>query len=339
MGAPSWVKFRELVHSKEPWLVIVTVRFIQSCPNWHKERKRNAIPYVALLSSRMNVGAMKNTMLKSGAVAVQTMDPLDTAELVRTCQSVVGSAQDEAAAHSIIGQSPAMREVFEFIGHAATVTSSVLLTGETGTGKDLVAQAIHQRSGRRGRYMGINCAAMPEALLESELFGHVRGSFTGANTNRKGLIESCEGGTFFLDEVDSTPLPVQAKLLRFLQDRKVRRVGDSSECHADVRIIAASLRPIEPILEVQRANPGIKLFREDLYYRLAVLKCRVPPLRERDSDVELLAHHFARLKAKQFKCAVPPIDLAVLKAHPWHGNVRELENHIEAMVVMTRKAA
>ena len=226
----------------------------------------------------------------------------------------------------IIGRSQPMREVFGLIKRVARTRTNVLILGESGTGKELVARAIHMQSERRERpFLVINCAAIPENLLESELFGHRRGTFTGATSDREGLFQAADGGTLLLDEIGEMPLGMQVKLLRVLQERKVKAVGDLRETPVDVRVIAATNRDLAA--EVRGGR-----FREDLYYRLNVISLELPPLRDRPSDIPLLAHHFLRKYAKEFQKPLRDIDpdaMQLLLAHPFSGNVRELENLIE----------
>jgi two-component system response regulator HydG len=233
----------------------------------------------------------------------------------------------------IIGRSVAMRRVFDLITRVSDTDATVLITGESGTGKELVAKAIHSQSARKaGPFLAINCAAMPATLLESELFGHVRGAFTDAKTARTGLFAEATGGTIFLDEIGELPLEMQPKLLRSLQERKVRPVGGNHEVAFDARIIAATNRDLETEVFEKR-------FREDLYYRINVVAVEVPPLRERGGDVLLLAQHFANRAAsragKEVKGIATPT-AEKLCGYDWPGNVRELENSMERAVALMR---
>jgi two-component system response regulator PilR (NtrC family) len=231
----------------------------------------------------------------------------------------------------VIGVSQAMVSLFEMVRAIAPTSSTVLITGESGSGKELVARAIHGLSGRpEGPFVSINCGALPDTLLESELFGHVKGAFTDAHQNKKGLFEAASGGTLFLDEVGETSLAMQVKLLRALQERKIRRVGGTGEVEVDVRVISATNAPLEELVKQKR-------FREDLYYRLQVIPIHTPPLRERREDIPLLAEHFTAHFAKQMGKRVAKVSeeaMALLQAHAWPGNVRQLENVIERAVAL-----
>jgi two-component system, NtrC family, response regulator PilR len=232
---------------------------------------------------------------------------------------------------NIIGRSDGMAAVFRLIETVASTTSTILVTGESGTGKELVARAIHFNSPRRDRpFVALNCGALPETLLESELFGHMRGAFTGAATNKKGLIELAERGTVFLDEIaEMTPM-VQVKLLRVLQDRRFRRLGGLEEVEADIRIIAATNQDLAKLVSENK-------FREDLFYRINVIPIHLPPLRERREDIPLLADHFLARFRDQMGKRVTGISgeaIRVLEAYHWPGNIRELENVIERAVAL-----
>jgi two-component system response regulator PilR (NtrC family) len=232
---------------------------------------------------------------------------------------------------SILGRSDAMQVVFSTIQTVANTTSTVLISGESGTGKELVARAIHFNSLRRDRpFVAVNCGAVPETLLESELFGHLRGAFTDAHMNKKGLMEVAEGGTIFLDEIGEMATSMQVKLLRVIQDRRFRRLGGTDEVQADVRIIAATNQDLPKMVSDGR-------FREDLYYRLNVLSIQVPPLRDRMEDIPLLATHFLEQFAAQMGKRVKTISAAaleLLQEHEWRGNVRELQNAMERAVAL-----
>jgi len=244
-----------------------------------------------------------------------------------------GSARFFTGISPIVGKSQKMQQIFESIQKVSRTNASVLLRGESGTGKELVARAIHQLSSRRDRpFAVINCAALPETLIESELFGHERGSFTGAVTSREGRFEQADGGTIFLDEIGEINRQIQVKLLRFLQERKFERVGGKKTLSVDVRIIAATNRNLEAAVAEGH-------FREDLYYRLNVVPIYLPPLRERKEDIPLLVGHFlSRFNAengKRVKLSSAAMD--VIMGYPWPGNVRELENCIERIVIMAER--
>jgi two-component system NtrC family response regulator len=233
---------------------------------------------------------------------------------------------------NLVGESPEMLSVFKTIRQVAPSSASVLLLGESGTGKELFAQALHQHSPRRNRpFVKVACAALPETLLESELFGHEKGSFTGAIFTRAGRFEAADGGTLFLDEIGDITPTVQVKLLRFLEEREFERVGGNKTFKVDVRIVAATHRDLKKKLEEGT-------FREDLYYRLNVIEIHIPPMRERPGDIPLLAHHFLRKYAdangKDLKGISDEV-LALLLSHSWPGNVRELENAMERAVVLS----
>jgi transcriptional regulator with PAS, ATPase and Fis domain len=242
---------------------------------------------------------------------------------------------EEGTRPTLLARSPAMREVLLLVERAAASYATVLLSGETGTGKEVIARAIHDGSPRsRGAFVAVNCAAFPESLLESELFGYVKGAFTGADKNQPGLFEAAHGGTLFLDEIGETTPGLQAKLLRVLQEREVRPVGGARARKVDVRLVAATNRALDD--EVVRGR-----FREDLYYRLAVFRIAVPPLRDRLEDVVPLAQHFLRRHgAREGKrgCHLSREVADLLLAHPWPGNVRELENEMHHALALAESA-
>lgn len=238
---------------------------------------------------------------------------------------------DDGVLNKIISQSPAMHEVFRCVRQVANVDSTVLITGESGTGKELVAEAVHAASTRSaGPFVTINMAAVPESLVESELFGHVKGSFTGAGSSRVGRFEAANGGTLFIDEIGDLELSSQAKLLRVLENRVVTPVGGNDERKVDVRVVAATNRPLESMVA---AND----FRADLYYRLNVVRISLPPLCERHGDIPLLVRHFVDHFCETYRRSPLEVDdalMTLLDAHPWPGNVRELRNCVESMVVL-----
>jgi len=231
----------------------------------------------------------------------------------------------------VVGVSEVMASLFEMVRAIAPTSSTVLITGESGTGKELVARAIHGLSARAdGPFISVNCGALTETLLESELFGYVKGAFTDARQSRKGLFEAASGGTLFLDEVGETSLGMQVKLLRAVQERKIRRVGGTDETEVDVRVISATNAPLEELVQQKR-------FREDLFYRLQVIPVRTPPLRERREDIPLLAQHFTERFARQMGKSVAKVSeeaMQRLRSFHWPGNVRQLENVIERAVAL-----
>ena len=233
----------------------------------------------------------------------------------------------------IVGQSSPMKTLFELILSVAPANSTILILGESGTGKELVARAIHLHSSRSKQpFVSINCSAFQETLLESELFGYLKGAFTGATTNKKGLFEYASGGTLFLDEVAEMSLSMQVKLLRALQERKIRPVGGNEEIDIDVRVIAASNRDLQQMVEE-------KTFREDLFYRISVIPLEIPPLRNRPADISLLAFHFLKKFSSQMGKPIHKISsdaIRLMESYPWPGNVRELENAIERAVALEK---
>ena len=266
---------------------------------------------------------------------------MDTVELAVTRALVMGAVQREnrflrdeveRGWGEFIGRSPKMHELYDLIRQVAPARSSVLIVGETGTGKELVARAIHQASGRGGLFVPINCAAIPADLLESELFGHQKGAFTGAHRDRMGKFELSSGGTIFLDEVTEMPLALQAKLLRVLQEEMVERLGAQRAVRVDLRIVAATNR--DPQLAVDDGA-----MRQDLFFRLNVVRVDVPPLRERHEDIQLLASHFLQKYSSELGRPVPNLAEAVMQSlltYSWPGNVRELENLMERASVLCR---
>jgi DNA-binding NtrC family response regulator len=240
------------------------------------------------------------------------------------------------ADHGFVGDSPGIRRVFALVGQVAPLGASVLITGETGTGKELVARAIHRLSPRADRtFLPVQCSALAPSLLESELFGHVKGSFTGAVANRRGVFEEAHGGTLFLDEIGTIPPDTQVKILRVLQERRVQRVGASSSVPVDFRLIGATNVDLGAEVEAGR-------FREDLYYRLNVFPIRIPPLRARREDIPLLAEAFRERFARENGSeppAIPRATLAEMQAYGWPGNVRELENYVERGLILAPASA
>jgi two-component system, NtrC family, response regulator HydG len=247
-------------------------------------------------------------------------------------QAQIGVEEQGAALPGLLGESAAMQAVFQAIRKAASARATVLISGESGTGKELAARAIHYSSARAAApFMPINCGSIPENLLESELFGHVKGAFTGASESRAGFFQTADGGTIFLDEISDTSLAMQSKLLRVLENGEIYMVGSSRPRTVDVWVLAASNKDLRTLVRN-------KVFREDLFFRLNVINITMPPLRDRDKDVLLLVSHFTRKFAQELGRPVPTFSdeaLQVLQNYHWPGNVRELENAVQRVVVMT----
>ncbi len=264
-------------------------------------------------------------------VKVAVSRALDTLTLRRQNFAFKRDAASRNSLENIIGTSSAMQKLKETIRTVASTQSTVLILGESGTGKELVARAVHACSPRASEaFVSINCGAFPETLLESELFGYVKGAFTGATQNKQGLFEVANGGTIFLDEISEMSVTMQVKLLRVLQERSVRAVGGTQEISIDARVIAATNRDLD-------AAVGEKTFREDLYYRISVIPITVPPLRDRSEDIAALAHHFLKKYAPgagKRIVRISPASMEVLRDYEWPGNVRQLENTIERAVAL-----
>jgi DNA-binding NtrC family response regulator len=256
---------------------------------------------------------------------------IETVQLKRDHRRLLEQVQGDFGFEQIVGRSPAMRRVFETIAKVADADVTVLIRGESGTGKELVANALHYRSPRRGKpLIKMNCAALSRELVESELFGHERGAFTGAIARREGKFEAADGGTLFLDEVGDMPLETQAKLLRALQEREFERVGGNETLQVDVRVLAATNQDLEVAV-------GNGKFREDLYYRLRVIELTIPPLADRREDIPLLIEHFLRNAAERFNRPPKPLTSDALRAcveHVWKGNVRELRSAVEQALLL-----
>ncbi|PIE41878.1 MAG: response regulator [Gammaproteobacteria bacterium] len=282
--------------------------------------------------------------MKMGAVDY-IAKPFDHDEMLMSVQRILqeptreqrtDALKHEAQSHhppmaGMIGECAPMKNLFKMIGKVAPTDTTVLILGESGTGKELVARALHEQSHRnQGPMISVNCAAIPETLIESELFGHEKGAFTGANTNRKGLVEAADGGTLFLDEIGELPLEAQARLLRLLQEKEVRRVGSIQAKIVDVRLVAATHRNLKSL--AQTGN-----FREDLYYRLHVLELKLPPLRERQQDIEILAKALLERTSQKLNRSDTFFSedaLLAINHYSWPGNVRELENAVERAVIL-----
>jgi two-component system, NtrC family, response regulator len=263
-------------------------------------------------------------MVLRRSMFVQT---IETENARQTAEAEAGVRFEE-----IIGSTPPMREIFGMVSLVAKTDVTVLVQGESGTGKELIARAVHGQSHRKNApFVPINCGAIPETLLESELFGHEKGAYTGAHVQRKGKLELADGGTVFLDEIAEMPLPLQVKLLRFLQERKVERLGGRQQIHVDTRVIAASNKDL-------KADVAAGGLREDLYFRLSVVTITLPPLRERAEDIGMLAHAFLRRACQEYrrKLRFSSDALAAVAQYRWPGNVRELENTVRRASIMAR---
>jgi two-component system NtrC family response regulator len=259
---------------------------------------------------------------------------LQRAAYLQTLEAEADQRANEPAIRfaDMLGHTPAMREIFAVVGRIARTDVTVLIQGESGTGKELLARAVHAHSARSHRpFIAINCGAIPDTLLEAELFGHERGAYTGAHTQRRGKLELAEGGTLFLDEIGEMSPPLQVKLLRFLQHRELERIGGREVLRVDARVVAATNKELKAELQARR-------FREDLYYRLSVVNLTLPPLRERGEDVVLIAGALLQksCKAHRRKLRFGGSALEAIAQHPWPGNVRELENAVERAVLMAR---
>lgn len=256
---------------------------------------------------------------------------LQQAQLTEENRELRRELEEKLQFDNIIGSSGALRNVLDKVGKVAARDTSILITGESGTGKELIAQAVHVHSTRKdNKFIAINCGGLPESILESELFGYRKGAFTGAMENRQGLLEAADGGTLFLDEVGNLPMNVQKTLLRFLQEKEFRRVGDTTPTRVDVRIISATNADLK-----EGVRTGA--FREDLYYRLNVVNLHLPPLRDRIEDIPLLAAHFIHLQNQKFGTAVKGFEkdaMQILCTFEWPGNIRQLRNVIEACMAM-----
>lgn len=311
--------FLRKVHTEYPNVVCIMMTAFGSIETAIEAMKSGAFHYII-------------KPFKNEEMVLLTQRAMQTALLSRENTLLRKELKKSFSLESIVGKSPAMHEVFETVKRVAPAMANVLINGESGSGKELVARAIHSSGARKDRpFIPINCTAIPEQLLESELFGHVKGAFTGANADKKGLFEEADGGTLFLDEIGDLNLTLQAKLLRVLQDKQIRPVGGSQLRQIDVRIVAATHRDLKTMV-----SEGS--FREDLFYRLNVLPVRVPALRERTEDIPLLVENFITKFALQNNSrvhGVTPQAMTALMAHPWPGNVRELENLIERAVVLS----
>jgi DNA-binding NtrC family response regulator len=334
----------KLLEGEEVFMVISDARLGgMSGYEFLKEVRRKKPDLPVLIMTAYATPKLAVEAIKNGAIdyLAKPFDPEELLHAVKRCaerhQLIAENAALKARAgeayrlEHLIGDSPKIRELRDLIKTVAPTDATVLILGESGTGKELIAGAMHSLSRRAGQtYVRLNCAAIPETLLESELFGYERGAFTGAHRTKRGYVEEADGGTIFLDEIGDMSRPLQAKLLRFLEDGSFTRVGGTQELQVNVRLIAATNRNI--VEAIQKGE-----FREDLFHRLNVMQFRPPPLRERGNDILLLADHFLRIFAfrlgKTFKGISEPACLALL-AHSWPGNVRELRNVMERAVIL-----
>jgi len=318
----SGLDLLKLVRQEYPDTTIILMTAFGSVPNAVEAMKAGAYDY---LTKPLHPYELR-------ALISRAMERNRLLEEVRTLRSNISR---KFGFESILGQSNALMRVLDHAAQAASTDATILIRGETGTGKELLAKAIHFNSGRRDRpFIVINCGAIPSELLESELFGHVRGSFTGAMTHKKGRVEMADGGTVFLDEIGEMPLGLQVRILRFLQEHEIEKVGatQAQPIKVDVRVIAATHRNLQKMVEE-------RVFREDLYYRLTVVPLDLPPLRERREDIpEFVEQFFERSKEKLKKehLTLPSSLLPYFQNYPWPGNVRELENVVERIVVLAR---
>ncbi len=330
----------------KPDLVIMDVRMggISGLETLRRIRERDAkLPVIMMTAYGTTQTAIEAMKLGAYDYLLKPFDvprlkeivsgALDAARAMKQVVSYEPLLESEDYDQGIIGRSNGMQDVFKLIGQLATSNATALITGESGTGKELVARAIYSHSKRSEQpFIAINCAAIPENLLESELFGHEKGSFTGANTQRIGKFEQCNRGTIFLDEIGDMSLPTQTKILRVLQDGSIERVGGNENVRVDVRVIAATNKNLEEAVSK-------KDFREDLFYRLNVVRIRMPALRERRDDIRLLVNYFLKKFATQLQTSPKSIQtgaLTLLENHPWPGNVRELENVIQRAFVISK---
>jgi nitrogen regulation protein NR(I) len=345
--APTGEAGLELVRSHVPDLVIMDVRLpgmdgLKTFQAMHEIEAK--LPVIVMTAYGSTETAIEATKL--GAFDY-VLKPFEIPEMLATIEKALEAgrfmrsrvemdgAPEATSTDVIFGRSKAMQEVYKAIGRVASTDATVLIRGESGTGKELVARAIYQHSIRKDKpFLVINCVAIPETLLESELFGYEKGAFTGAVNRRVGKIEQANGGTVFLDEIGDMPFSIQAKILRLLQEKSIERLGGRSPIPVDVRVLAATNRDLEMALDEGR-------FREDLYYRLKVVTLRLPPLRERSGDVVMLADYFLKRFAREMSVDSPGMTEGAKKImvnYPWPGNVRELANTIQKALIFSRGA-
>jgi nitrogen regulation protein NR(I) len=344
LSAESGDEGIRLARKTPPDLIVMDIRMgHQSGLDTLKELRQMNPKQVVIMMTAYGTSQTAIEAMKLGAYDY-VLKPFDIPQLKALLAEALAAAQamkqivafptklnPEETRQTIVGNSPAMQQVYKLIGQVASTSTTILITGESGTGKELVARAIYQNGARVNKpFIAINCAAIPENLLESELFGHEKGAFTGALAQRIGKFEQCDGGTLFLDEIGDMPMTTQTKILRVLQEGEISRVGSNQSIKTDVRIIAATNKDLWQA--VQR-----KEFREDLFYRLNVVRLNLPPLRERTSDVPLLVAYFInkfRLKQPGGPSQIADEALAAIQRHSWPGNVRELENCVQRAMVL-----
>lgn len=308
-----------VAHKKYPTLPIIVITAFGSIETAVEAIHEGAFDFI---SKPMNLAELKSLVSRA----------LERCALERRLGNDPNSDSRPTQLGTIIGKSPAMLEVFKTVARVASTMSTVLIVGESGTGKELIARAIHSHSPRAGRpFVAVDCGALTETLLESELFGHVRGSFTGASSDKKGVFEEAQGGTCFLDEISGTSANMQARLLRVLQERVIRRVGGKDWIDVDVRVVAATNQNLAEAVTKGR-------FRQDLYYRLDVVSIHLPALRQRPDDIPLLTHHFLRYYSQYIGKPMTSISdkaLELLSSYSWPGNIRELEHAIEQAIALS----
>ncbi len=344
--ASSGEEALELIPALKPHLVIMDVRMggINGLETLRRLRQADGrLPVIMMTAYGTTQTAIEAMKLGAYDYLLKPFDvpklqeivsaALDASRAMRQVVSYEPLLESEDYDIGIVGRSAPMQEVFKLIGQLATSDATSLITGESGTGKELVARAIYNHSRRSNEpFLAINCAAIPENLLESELFGHEKGAFTGASTQRVGKFEQCDGGTLFLDEIGDMSLPTQTKILRVLQSGSFERVGGNRPVEVDVRIIAATNKPLDKAVAERE-------FREDLFYRLNVVQVRMPPLRERKGDIRLLVNYFLKkcaTDAGQSPKSVLPEVITRLEEYSWPGNVRELENAVQRALVVSK---
>ncbi len=320
MAGMDGLQVMEAVRAQDPNIQVIILTAFGTIETAVEAMKAGAFHYI---TKPFNRDELKLTIRKA----------LQLRDLERENVALRQSLQSRGSLQSIAADSPRMRQIVEMVQRVAPTETTVLILGESGTGKELIARAIHANSPRaEGPFVAINCAAIPENLLESELFGHVRGAFTGAIRDRIGKFEAADGGTLFLDEIGEMRPDLQVKILRALEERTVERVGDNRPIRVDVRVLAATNRDLTKAIQAGE-------FREDLYYRLNVVPLHIPPLRERREDIRALTQHFLKSLGAPSRLQVEPEAFRALETYAWPGNVRELENALERALIFQREGA